>query len=208
MRAFAPIALLSLVTLVGCAGDDTGDETSGGDEPTEVTETTVGPETTGVAVEPDQTETTGVTEEPAPGDDSDRITAALDATSSASHERVRRLGPVDDATKQWLLRHAAVLAYPSRDEGFGFPVLEANAIGTPVVAMSVGAIPEIAGDAAVHGDPGDRRPSTFADAISGVLTGAGRLGLIEAGYRNVRRFGWDLTGAGLIELYRTAMESG
>jgi glycosyltransferase involved in cell wall biosynthesis len=142
----------------------------------------------------------------APGDDSERIAAALGALAPAVRERVRRLGPVDETTKRWLLRHAALLAYPSRDEGFGFPVLEANALGTPVVAMAVGAIPEIAGEAAVLVESGERRPADFADAIAGVLGGSGRLGLIESGYRNVRRFDWDRSAGDLVELYRTVIE--
>jgi glycosyltransferase involved in cell wall biosynthesis len=141
----------------------------------------------------------------APGDDSARITAAIDAAGPAG-SRIRRLGQVDDAVKQWLLRHASVLAYPSRDEGFGFPILEANALGTPVVAASVGAIPEVAGDAAALVEADDRSPATLAATISSVIAGTQRLGLIEAGYRNVRRFSWERTAAGLVELYRTAAQ--
>jgi glycosyltransferase involved in cell wall biosynthesis len=140
------------------------------------------------------------------GDDSDRITSAIEAAGPIG-SRIRRLGQVDDPVKQWLLRHASVLAYPSRDEGFGFPILEANALGTPVVATAVGAIPEVAGDAAVLIDGADRRPTALAAAISSAISGPQRLGLIEAGYRNVRRFSWERTAAGLIELYRTAQDS-
>ena len=47
-----------------------------------------------------------------------------------------------------VLHNADVLAYPSLDEGFGFPILEAQQAGTPVVASTAGSIPEVAGDAA------------------------------------------------------------
>ena len=136
----------------------------------------------------------------APGDDSRRLDGAIAA--SANRDRIRRLGAVDDATKAWLLRTAAVLAYPSRDEGFGFPVLEANAAGTPVVATAVGSIPEIAGDAAVLVD--DPVPSAFAAAIADVLSARDRAALVAAGHRNVRRFSWRATAEGLVALYRTA----
>lgn len=135
------------------------------------------------------------------GDDTDAITAAVDALDDPT--RVARLGPVADDVRDWLIRNAAVLAYPSIDEGFGFPVLEAQSVGTPVVATAVGSIPEIAGGGAALVD-GPRSAVSFAEALGDVLTGAGRLGVIEAGYRNVRRFDWAATAAGLADLYRRA----
>ena len=140
----------------------------------------------------------------APGDDSQRLDQATAASPVA--DRIRRLGVVDARTKAWLLRHATVLVYPSRDEGFGFPILEAHAAGTPVVATAVGSVPEIAGDAAVLVDDPTRSPESLATAIAGVLDGHDRLALIEAGYRNVRRFDWAATADGLVALYRTARE--
>lgn len=141
----------------------------------------------------------------ASGDDSDAVSAAIGRLAEPS--AVVRLGTVDEPAKAWLLRKAEALAYPSIDEGFGFPILEAQAAGTPVVAMSVGSIPEIAGEAAVLVDDPTRSTTVFADALDDVLTGARRLGLIEAGYRNVRRFDWDTTAGGLVDLYTTARES-
>ncbi len=140
------------------------------------------------------------------GDDSTEIDRVIDGAGSHLRSRIRRLGPVDEPTKHWLLRHAAVLAYPSLDEGFGFPILEAQASGTPVVASRVGSIPEIAGDTAVLVD--DRQPTAFAEAVDEVLaSGTRRLGLIEAGYRNTRRFNWTTTAEHLVDLYRLAIEN-
>ncbi|MEZ5295443.1 MAG: glycosyltransferase family 1 protein [Ilumatobacteraceae bacterium] len=138
----------------------------------------------------------------APGDDSHAVAAAIEGLDD--DRGVVRLGVVADDVKAWLLRHAAALAYPSIDEGFGFPVLEAQAAGTPVVATAVGSIPEIAGSAAVLVHDAARSAATFADALDGVLGGTGRLMMIEAGYRNVQRFDWDATAADLIDLYATA----
>ena len=140
-----------------------------------------------------------------PGDESDAISAAVSALPESVRSRVHRLGRIDDGTKHWLLRHAAALAYPSLDEGFGFPILESQAAGTPVVANRVGAITEVAGDAAVLVD--EHHPEAFAAGLRRVLDGGvERLGLIEAGYRNVTRFSWERTAGGLVDLYRTAIE--
>jgi glycosyltransferase involved in cell wall biosynthesis len=142
----------------------------------------------------------------APGNGSAAITAAIDSLPASIGQRVDRLGPIDDDAKHWLTRHAAVLAYPSLDEGFGFPILESQAAGTPVVASRAGSIPEVAGEAAVLVD--DHDPAAFAEGLSGLLFGGiGRLGLIEAGYRNVGRFSWDATAVGLVDLYRRAQDT-
>lgn len=142
----------------------------------------------------------------ASGNESAEITAAIDGLPDHVRRRIHRLGPIGADTKHWLIRHAAVLAYPSLDEGFGFPVLESQAAGTAVVASRVGSIPEIAGDAAVLVDGHD--PATFAAGLQRVLVDeVARLGLIEAGLRNVDRFSWDDTAAGLVDLYRRARET-
>ena len=72
---------------------------------------------------------------------------------------------MDDDDLPGLLAGAAVLAYPSVYEGFGFPPLEAMAAGVPVVATAVGAIPEVTGDGALLVAPGD------VDALAGGLAG-------------------------------------
>jgi glycosyltransferase involved in cell wall biosynthesis len=103
------------------------------------------------------------------------------------------------------LRRADVLAYPSLDEGFGFPILEAQMAATAVVASDVGAVGEIAGDGALL--VGGRDPAAFADAIERALVdGALRLGLIEAGQRNLRHYSWERTAAQLVGLYRRAVD--
>ena len=77
--------------------------------------------------------------------------AALDDAieAAAARARVVRTGWVEERTLAALLRGAAVLAYPSIYEGFGFPPLQAMAAGIPVVATRAGALPEILGDAAI-----------------------------------------------------------
>jgi glycosyltransferase involved in cell wall biosynthesis len=124
------------------------------------------------------------------------------ACGHAHHRaRIHRLGYVDPATRADLLAGAALLAYPSRDEGFGFPPLEAMAAGVPVVAARAGAIPEVVGDAALLVDPSDR--DALAAAIARVATDdATRTALIAAGRDRVTRFSWDRAAAELVALYR------
>src|SRR5207302_211555 len=113
-----------------------------------------------------------------------------------SEPGVRYLGHVDEATLAALYESAAVLAFPSLYEGFGLPLLEAMARGLPAVAGRVGAMPELAGEAAVLVDPED------VDAIAGGLAKvlsdqALRTRLAAAGRERAAGFTWrrsaDLT---------------
>jgi glycosyltransferase involved in cell wall biosynthesis len=135
------------------------------------------------------------------GGDGDDLPAIRDAIRPIAHpERVHLLGRVDDGTKRWLLEHAAVLAYPSLDEGFGFPLLEAMAAGAPIVAARAGSIPEVAGPAAALVDAAD--VDGLAAALARVLTDDDeRARLIAAGHAQVDRFRWDETARTMAALY-------
>ena len=116
-------------------------------------------------------------------------------------------GWVDDATRAALLRGATVLAYPSRDEGFGFPVLEAMSVGVPVVASAVGGVPEVAGDAALLVPPDD--PGALAAALRTALGDeAERQRLITSGRARASSFSWERHARGMAELWRDAREAG
>jgi glycosyltransferase involved in cell wall biosynthesis len=84
--------------------------------------------------------------------------------ASGVAERVRLTGYVPEQDKAALLSGADLLAYPSRYEGFGLPVLEAMACGTPVVTTTGGSLPEVAGDAALLVPPGDAEQLAAAAA--------------------------------------------
>jgi glycosyltransferase involved in cell wall biosynthesis len=87
---------------------------------------------------------------------------------------------VDDDAWRGLLAGAEVLCYPTRHEGFGYPALEACAVGTPVVCAPVGALPEVLGDAAEWVEPLDA--DGVAQAVIGLLDGgARRRELVERG---------------------------
>ena len=143
-----------------------------------------------------------------PGDDEVAIDEARSGLPAALAARIHRLGRVDEATKSWLLDRAAVLAYPSLDEGFGFPLLEAMQAATPVVASRVGSIPEVAQDAARYHDPVD--VDDLAAALTAVLDDADEATRLRAaGTRRVAAHPWSATASGLLALYaRAAMEGG
>jgi glycosyltransferase involved in cell wall biosynthesis len=138
------------------------------------------------------------------GDDSDAVRHAIDALGPGVAGRVLRTGRVDDAARSWLLHHATVLAYPSLDEGFGFPLLDAMQAGTPVVASTAGSIPEVAGTAALLHDPLD--VDALAEALVVALGDcAVRERLVAAGRDRWTQFDWQHCAEGILGLYGLAV---
>jgi len=143
----------------------------------------------------------------ADGDDREAIDRAVDALPAALRERVMRTDRIDPDVKHWLLSNAQVLAYPSLDEGFGFPLLEAMQYRLPVVASTRGSIPEVAGDAALLVDPLDA--AALAAALEVALTdSAQRQRLIANGTARVASFSWADTAEQLAALYHRLAEKG
>ena len=99
-------------------------------------------------------------------------------------------------------RAADLLVYPSLNETFGLPILEAMACACPVVTSNVSAMPEIAGGAAVLADPHD--PASLGHAIVQAL-GAGN-GLRTRGLSRAREFTWGATAEATLNVYREAAE--
>jgi glycosyltransferase involved in cell wall biosynthesis len=98
---------------------------------------------------------------------------------------------------------ADVLVYPSLNETFGLPILEAMACGCPVVTSNVSAMPEIAGGAALLADP--HAPESIAAAIVEALGTSGDR-LRDQGRRRAGEFTWDATGAATLDVYREAAD--
>lgn len=143
----------------------------------------------------------------APGDDVGPVHDAIGRLPADVRGRVVVPGPVSAGERAWLLANAAVLAYPSLDEGFGFPVLEAQAAGVPVVATRAGSIPEVAGDGAELVEVGD--PAALAAALArAVADDAHRAALVAAGTANLARFDWRRTAEAMVDLYRRLATGG
>jgi len=123
------------------------------------------------------------------------------ATSRGIRSRVVLLGfvPLDDLVA--LYNEAELFLYPSLYEGFGFPIIEAMACGTPVICSAEGALRELSGDAVVSVDP--RNVDALCDAVNRVTSDAIlRRDLVERGAIRAASFSWNRTAAETLAVYR------
>jgi glycosyltransferase involved in cell wall biosynthesis len=130
---------------------------------------------------------------------------ALSDTSPGSSPLVTFAGAVTEAQLLALYRAASALVYPSRYEGFGLPLLEAMACGTPVIAARTSSIPEVVGDAGVLLDPDDE--AGWIDAIERVLEDSPhRDRLRDQGLSRAREFSWQRTAEETARVYRDLVD--
>jgi glycosyltransferase involved in cell wall biosynthesis len=109
---------------------------------------------------------------------------------SPARQRISVLGYVSQADLAAWYRKAAIFAFPSLDEGFGMPVLEAMAAGTPVIASNRSALPEVAGEAALLVDPEDT--SGVASALKTLIQNEDfRRELAQRGICRAQCFTWE-----------------
>lgn len=126
------------------------------------------------------------------------------ARQSELAARIQLLGFVADADLPALYSLAEAFAFPSHYEGFGIPVLEAMACGTPVVAADNSSLPEVAGEAALLVPAGD--DAALAAALARLLGDADlRTRLTEAGLRRTAEFGWEAAAERLWGAYGEAL---
>jgi glycosyltransferase involved in cell wall biosynthesis len=105
----------------------------------------------------------------------------------------------------WWYRAAALFVYPSRFEGFGLPVLEAMASGTPVVTSTAGALAEVAGDAALAADPDDT--AGLAGAIERALAEPDLAAqMAAAGLRRAAGYSWERTARETAAVYDAVLD--
>ena len=112
---------------------------------------------------------------------------------------VENKGLVQFVEVQELYRQTKVLAFPSLYEGFGLPLIEAMASGTPVAAARVASIPEICGDAAEYFDPRDVQ--SIANGILRALSNSDRL--VHVGIEQAKKFSWQKSAEKHIEVFRS-----
>jgi glycosyltransferase involved in cell wall biosynthesis len=135
----------------------------------------------------------------APGDPRKNFSNLAAAAELVPGLRLEAPDQVSDDELPDLYRNAAVFAYPSYFEGFGIPIIEAMACGTPVVAGAHPSLDEASGDAAVRVDPDS--PESIAEGIERALKE--RDSLVAKGLEHARRFTWRACGEAHIHGFLT-----
>lgn len=125
------------------------------------------------------------------------------ADHRADDSNVRRLGRVSDDDLALLFSRALCLAFPSFTEGFGLPVVEAMALGCPVISSDRASLPEVCGDAALMAPPDD--PGAWLAHVAALASSEGlREELRGRGRRQAERFSWTSTARGYLDLFGVA----
>ncbi|GIU97120.1 MAG: glycosyl transferase family 1 [Actinomycetota bacterium] len=137
-----------------------------------------------------------------------RVERAIAALPEGVRRRIVRTGYLSEQDRRALLSGAQALAYPSRYEGFGLPILEAFAANVPVLTSEVSALPEVAGEAAVLVDPED--PGAIAAGLAELLADEDLRNVLRAaGTARVASFTWERCArATVAALYRAVHRAG
>ena len=103
---------------------------------------------------------------------------------------IMETGYLNEEEKEALLQNASMMLFPSFCEGFGMPILEAQAKGVPIITSDASSMPEVGGQGALYVEPNDY--NDIADKIYALLTDENlRNDTINRGYENVKRFSWE-----------------
>ncbi len=112
------------------------------------------------------------------------------ASTQAGFSDITFTGFVPEETLKWYYEHAKAYVFPSLNEGFGLPGLEAMTHGCPVVSSNASCLPEVHGDAAHYFDP--ENVDEMAQKIDEVIGNDElRRRLVTKGHANLKRFSWD-----------------
>lgn len=104
-------------------------------------------------------------------------------------DRVKFLGYVPDKDLPALYSGAIALLFPSLFEGFGLPILEAQACGCPVITSNISSMPEVAGKGAVYVNP--YSVDDIVDGMRKIEDGGWRMEIVKKGFENIKRFSWE-----------------
>jgi len=140
-------------------------------------------------------------------EEADRLASQVETLPAEVRRRVILTGYVTETDKRALIAGATALLYPSRYEGFGFPVLEGFSAGVPVLTSTVSSLPEVAGDAALLVDHED--VGAIAEGIGRLLADADlRTRLVAAGRERAATFTWKATALRTAEVLHEAAAEG
>ena len=120
--------------------------------------------------------------------------------SDRLQSRIATPGYVQEHRLPLLYQAASVFLFPSFEEGFGLPILEAMSYGTPVVASNTSCLPEVGGDAAIYADP--HRPDEIAAQVERVVNDSElRERMVQKGLARAREFSWRRAAEETLEVY-------
>ena len=127
-------------------------------------------------------------------------------SASKAKDSIRLLGHVSEDDLPALINVASAYLFPSWYEGFGIPAVESLACGTPLIASDIGALHEVAGDAAVFVKP--KEPQRWAEAMKKLVTnGPLRDQLVENGLARSKEFSWKKTAQATWHLFQETVAS-
>ena len=130
---------------------------------------------------------------------SQREQSYLDALEPGKH-RVQHVGEVSHEKLVALYSRAVAFVFPSFSEGFGWPIIEAQSCGCPVIYGNRTSLPEVAGDTGLPCDPAS--PESISSALLSLVDPTVKEGFIQKGYLNIRRFDPQVTSEKYLEIYR------
>lgn len=133
------------------------------------------------------------------GDLSDKNFKAIDIERYKENPNIKFLGRVSDDELIKYYSNAKGFVFPSLYEGFGIPVLEAQACGCPVISSNTSSLPEVLQDSALFSSPMDS--DSFAENMAKIVSDNDlRNSLIEKGYQNMKRFSWEVSAKKIADL--------